>query len=133
MTIRFRIAVLLFLATVLNYLDRQVLSITAPILRHTFGMTAVGYSRLVFAFLLAYTIGQIIAGKVLDIVGTRRGLAVSMLSWSTAGTLHAAARSLIELGICRFFLGIGEAGVTDHQKTYFSGRQPASLWRHCGA
>lgn len=110
MTIRFRIAVLLFLATVLNYLDRQVLSITAPILRHTFGMTAIGYSRLVFAFLLAYTIGQIIAGKVLDILGTRRGLAISMLWWSTAGTLHAAARSLTELAICRFFLGIGEAG-----------------------
>jgi ACS family hexuronate transporter-like MFS transporter len=103
-------AAILFLATALNYLDRQVLSVTAPVLRRDLGMDAVAYSRIVFCFLLAYTIMQAIAGKALDHTGAKLGLAVSMIWWSAALMLHAAARSMVQLGVFRFLLGVGEAG-----------------------
>jgi ACS family hexuronate transporter-like MFS transporter len=107
---RWAVAALLFLATMLNYLDRQVLSVTAPVLRQTFGMTAQQYSGVVFAFLLAYTLGQSLAGRFMDAVGARRGMGAAMLWWSAAGALHAAASSLFQLSVFRFLLGMGEAG-----------------------
>ena len=106
---RWWIAGLLFLATVLNYLDRQVLSITAPVLRDQLGMTAIGYSRVLFAFLLAYTIMQAVAGKLIDRVGPRLGMVLAMVCWSTACAMHGLAQSVLHLGIFRFLLGAGEA------------------------
>jgi len=109
-TERWWIVGLLFLATVLNYLDRQVLSVTAPVLRHEFGMAATGYSRIVFAFLLAYTAMQAVMGRVVDLLGPKRGLSIAMIWWSTAAALHALAGSVFQLGFFRFLLGMGEAG-----------------------
>ena len=101
---------LAFLATAINYLDRQTLSVAAPVLRDQFRMTNVGYSRVVFAFMLAYTIMNGVSGPLLDRLGTRAGYALSMAWWSAAAILHAFAGGPWSLGIYRFLLGMGEAG-----------------------
>ena len=101
---------LVFWATVINYLDRQALSVAAPILRDEFRMSNVTYSRVVFAFLLAYTIGNAVAGPMLDRLGTRLGYALCMVWWSAAAVLHSLATGAWSIGIARFLLGLGEAG-----------------------
>lgn len=83
---------LVFLATVINYLDRQALSVTAPILRDEFGMSNAACARVVFAFMLAYTIMNGLFGALIDRLGTRLGYALCMLWWSAATLLHAAAK-----------------------------------------
>jgi ACS family hexuronate transporter-like MFS transporter len=99
-----------FWATVINYLDRQTLSVAAPVLREQFHMSNVDYSRVVFAFLLAYTLSNGISGAVIDRLGTKVGYALCMAWWSVAALLHSLATSGLSLGIFRFLLGIGEAG-----------------------
>ncbi|MGD0579295.1 MAG: MFS transporter [Bryobacteraceae bacterium] len=101
---------MLFLATVINYLDRQALSILAPELRDRFHMTNVDYSRILFAFLLAYLIMQGVSGRLMDKLGTRRGFSLTIAWWSAAAMLHAVATSARSFGVCRFLLGMGEAG-----------------------
>jgi len=101
---------LVFLATIINYLDRQTLSVLAPMLREEFGMTNVTYSRVTFAFLLAYTIANGISGPLIDRLGTRLGYALTMIVWSSAAMMHALATNALTLGIFRFLLGLGEAG-----------------------
>src|SRR5271165_4228832 len=99
-----------FWATVINYLDRQTLSVAAPVLREQFHMSNVAYSRVVFAFLLAYTIMNGASGPLIDRLGTRLGYALTMAWWSAAAVLHALARGAVGLGMFRFLLGMGEAG-----------------------
>ena len=101
---------LVFWATVINYLDRQTLSVAAPVLREQFHMSNVVYSRVVFAFMLAYTIANGISGPLIDRLGTRLGYALTIAWWSAAAILHAFATGAISLGVYRFLLGIGEAG-----------------------
>src|SRR5262249_22268446 len=101
---------LVFLATVVNYLDRQTLSVAAPVLREEFRMSNQDYSRVVFAFLLAYTIGNGFSGAIIDRLGTRAGYALSIAVWSAAAMLHLLANSSAFLAGSRFLLGIGEAG-----------------------
>ena len=107
---RILIVALLFVATVLNYIDRQVLSINAPVVRDELGLSNIDYSRVVFAFLLAYTITMAVSGWVMDRLGTRRGFALSVIWWSIAGMLHAVVGNAASLAGCRFLLGVGEAG-----------------------
>jgi len=104
------VVALLFLATVINYLDRQTLSVLAPELRDRFRMSNTDYSRVVFAFLLAYMLMQSGSGRLLDRLGTRRGFSLTIAWWSVAAMLHAAANSAASLGFFRFLLGLGEAG-----------------------
>ena len=99
-----------FWATVINYLDRQTLSVAAPVLREQFHMSNVEYSRVVFAFLLAYTLSNGISGAVIDRLGTKVGYALCMAWWSVAALFHGFATGGLSLGIFRFLLGIGEAG-----------------------
>jgi ACS family hexuronate transporter-like MFS transporter len=99
-----------FLATLINYLDRQTLSVAAPVLREQFHMSAVTYSRVVFCFLLAYTVMNGVSGPLIDRLGTRLGYALCIAWWSAAAILHAFARGPVSLGIFRFLLGAGEAG-----------------------
>jgi len=99
-----------FWATVINYLDRQTLSVAAPVLREQFHMSNVAYSRVVFAFLLAYTIMNGASGPLIDRLGTRLGYALTMAWWSAAAVLHALAHGAMGLGAFRFLLGMGEAG-----------------------
>jgi ACS family hexuronate transporter-like MFS transporter len=108
--LRWWIAGLLFLATVINYVDRQTLSVLAPVLREQFRMSNTDYSRIVFAFLLAYTFMQSGSGRLMDWLGTRRGFSLTIAWWSVAAMLHATANSILHFGIFRFLLGLGEAG-----------------------
>jgi len=99
-----------FWATVINYLDRQTLSVAAPVLREQFHMSNVAYSRVVFAFLLAYTIMNGASGPLIDRLGTRLGYGLTMACGSAAAVLHALAHGAMGLGAFRFLLGMGEAG-----------------------
>lgn len=101
---------LAFWATAINYLDRQALSVAAPILREQFHMSNVEYSRVLFGFLLAYTIMNGVSGPLIDRMGTRAGYALFIAWWSLASVLHAFARGAWSLGAFRFLLGLGEAG-----------------------
>jgi ACS family hexuronate transporter-like MFS transporter len=101
---------MLLLATVISYLDRQALSVNAPVIRAHLGLSNIPYSYLVTSFLVAYTIGQTLAGWLVDRLGTRLAFSLCMIWWSMAGMLHAAARSLGEFAVYRFLLGLGEAG-----------------------
>lgn len=106
---RWTICALLFFATTINYIDRQVLSILAPDLRHTIGWSEVEYGRIVASFQVAYGIGLLLTGRLLDRVGTRLGYALAIAVWSLAAMAHALARSALGFGIARFSLGLGEA------------------------
>lgn len=99
---------LLFCATALSFLDRQVLSVLAPELTREFGMSNTAYSRVVFAFVLSYTAMFALGGRLMDALGTRLGLALSVGLWSLASAAHALARGPWSLGLARFFLGVGE-------------------------
>jgi ACS family hexuronate transporter-like MFS transporter len=101
---------LAFFATAINYLDRQTLSVAAPVIIDQFRMSNQAYARVVFAFMLAYTIANAISGPVLDRLGTRLGFALTMAWWSAASILNALARGPLSLGVCQFLLGTGEAG-----------------------
>jgi ACS family hexuronate transporter-like MFS transporter len=99
-----------FLATVINYLDRQALSVVAPTLIKEFRMSNEAYGYIVSAFMLAYAISNGISGPMIDRLRTKLGYAVCMAIWSTAGMLHALATGAWSLAGFRFLLGIGEAG-----------------------
>lgn len=101
---------LAFFATLINYLDRQALSVAAPILQVQFRMSSIGYSRVLFAFMLAYTIMNGISGLLIDRLGTRLGYGLFVGWWSLCAMMHAFARGVWSLGILRFLLGMGEAG-----------------------
>jgi ACS family hexuronate transporter-like MFS transporter len=99
-----------FLATVINYLDRQTLSVLAPLLNKEFHMNDETYGLILAAFMLAYTVMNGISGLLLDRLGTRVGYAICVAWWSTAAILHGLARGPWSLGLFRFLLGMGEAG-----------------------
>lgn len=101
---------LAFAATLINYLDRQALSVAAPILRADLHLSNIDYSRILFAFMLAYTIMNGISGILIDRWGTRIGYGVFVGWWSLSAMLHIFVRGAGTLGIFRFLLGIGEAG-----------------------
>jgi ACS family hexuronate transporter-like MFS transporter len=98
------------LSTILNLVDRQTLSILAPTLEKEFGLTNRGYSNIVNAFLLAYTVMYTVSGRFVDRVGERIGMTACILWWSIATMLHAFAQGALSLGVFRFLLGIGEPG-----------------------
>ncbi len=108
--LRWWIMGLIFLATVINYLDRLTVSVLAPVIRSSLHLSNVEYATLGTSFLLAYTVSQGLSGKLYDQIGTRLGFVCSVLLWSVAAMLHATARGLGSLNIFRFLLGLGEAG-----------------------
>lgn len=108
--VRWVICAMLLYATSKNYVDRQVLGILAPELQLKFGWTEVQYGYMISAFQVAYSIGMIAAGRLIDRVGTRIGYALMMLVWSLASAAHALASAALGFGICRFLLGLGEGG-----------------------
>jgi ACS family hexuronate transporter-like MFS transporter len=101
---------MLFFATSINYMDRQVLGILAPTLQHSIGWTEAQYGYIVGAFQVAYAIGLVLAGRMVDRLGSRIGYAIVMGVWSLAAMAHSLATSAFTFGIARFFLGLGEAG-----------------------
>ena len=106
---RWGIVVLLFFTAVMNNVDRQSLSLLAPTLKEVLGFGSIEYSYAVTAFFVAYTLGYIFSGKVLDYIGVRIGLAVALAFWSSANMLHAAAVGWMSLAAFRFLLGLGES------------------------
>jgi ACS family hexuronate transporter-like MFS transporter len=108
--LRWYVAALLFTATVINYVDRQVLSIVAPVLTKELALSPVEYAAILQAFLWAYTVMYLVSGVIVDRWGTRLSLAAFMLWWSVSNMLHAFATSAFSLGAFRLLLGIGEPG-----------------------
>jgi MFS transporter, ACS family, hexuronate transporter len=108
---RWWIVALLFIASVLNYIDRQSLSILALPIQHSFGFGDVTYSHILTAFLVAYTIAYVLAGRFSDMVGASRSMMVFIAIWSTAELLPPFLHNTNQLGLSRFVLGLGEAGI----------------------
>jgi MFS transporter, ACS family, hexuronate transporter len=108
--VRWTICAMLFFATSINYVDRQVLGLLAPTLQHSIGWTEAQYGYIVGAFQAAYALGLVAAGRMVDRLGSRIGFALIMGFWSLASMGHALAASALGFGIARFFLGLGEAG-----------------------
>jgi ACS family hexuronate transporter-like MFS transporter len=108
--LRWWIAGLLFLATLISYLDRLTLSILAPILCSELHLSNFQYASISVWFLFAYSIGQTILGKLQDRIGTKNGLSIAMTIWTVAEIAQAMARGLFGLSGLRFVLGFGEGG-----------------------
>jgi ACS family hexuronate transporter-like MFS transporter len=108
--VRWTICAMLFVATSINYMDRQVIAILKPTLEQSIGMTEVSYGYIVDAFQIAYAIGLLVAGRLIDKLGTRISYMLVMAVWSLAAMGHALANTVLEFGFARFLLGLGESG-----------------------
>jgi ACS family hexuronate transporter-like MFS transporter len=107
---RWSICALLFFATTINYMDRQVIGLLAPELQKMFGWNEIQYADIVQAFYVAYAIGLLLVGRFIDRVGTRIGYAVAIAIWSLSAMGTSLARSIFGFGAARFMLGLGESG-----------------------
>ena len=108
--LRWWIVALIFCASVLNYVDRQALSILAPTIQKDLALSNEDYASVLNWFLIAYTVALILSGKIVDRFGVRFSLALFVGWWSISNILTGFARSASSLGVCRFLLGLGEAG-----------------------
>ena len=107
--VRWTVCALLFFATTINYVDRQVLSILAKTLETQIGWDTIQYAWITAAFQATYAIGLLSAGRLMDRLGTRKGYALAIGVWSLAAMAHAAAFSAFTFGVARAMLGLGEA------------------------
>lgn len=107
---RWVICTLLFFVITINYVDRQVLGVLKPMIEKDMGWSEVDYGNIVTAFQASYALGLLLVGRWLDRIGTRKGLAIAILLWSIAATLHAGARTVLQFMLARIALGIAEAG-----------------------
>jgi len=110
---RYRILALVFMATTINYFDRSIVGVMAPTLQKLFAWSNKDYASIMVSFKIAYGIGLMFMGGIIDKIGTKKGYTISIAIWSIFGMLHAAIRpafSLIGFIIARFGLGIGESG-----------------------
>ena len=120
--LRWWIAGLIFTSTVINYIDRQSLSVVAPVLTRELGISQVEYGNVLQWFLIAYTVMYVGSGVLVDRWGTRASLAVFATWWSIANVLHMFARTALQLSIFRFLLGLGEPG------NYMAAGRATSEW-----
>ncbi len=109
MRLRWYIGGLLFLSTVINYIDRQTLSVLAPYIKTEFQWSNTDFAMLIIAFRVAYAGGQTISGRLLDRFGTRTGLTASVAFYSVAAMLTSLATGFRSLAAFRFLLGLGES------------------------
>lgn len=107
---RWFIVLLLFFATTINYMDRQIIGLLKPTLELEFNWSETDFAHIVMAFTTAYALGLLVLGRFIDWVGTKFGYAVAVIIWSVAGMLHAIAKSVSGFSYARIGLGIGEAG-----------------------
>jgi len=107
---RWTICGLLFFATTINYLDRNILGILAPTLQKEIGWTPIEYGYIGTTFQAAYAIGLVVFGWFVDKYGTKIGYAISITGWSIAAMAHALASTVFGFGVARFFLGLSESG-----------------------
>lgn len=108
---RWTICALLFVATTINYVDRQVLGILAPTLQRELHWTEADYGDIVSWFSFAYAFGFLAAGRVIDWIGVRRGLATAVVAWSIAAIGHAFARTAAGFSVARAMLGVSESAI----------------------
>jgi ACS family hexuronate transporter-like MFS transporter len=108
-SLRWRIAALLFASTTINYIDRQTLSVLAPYLKRDFAWSNSDFALIVIAFRAAYTIFQLLSGRLVDRLGTRRGLSLAVAWYSVVAMATSAAAGLKSFVFFRFLLGAGEA------------------------
>ena len=114
--LRWVVCGLLFLVTTINYIDRSALGLVEPILKHMLGGDAnlalynQHYSNIVTCFIVAYGLGFLVSGRIVDRIGAKKGLALSIVVWSMASISHAFARTAVGFGVARFTLGLGESG-----------------------
>lgn len=108
--LRWWIAGLVFLATLINILDRLTVAVLGPVITQQLGLSASEFASLTTVFLIAYTISQGLSGRMYDRIGAKRGFTVSIVVWSLASMAHGFANSLLALNCLRFVLGLGEAG-----------------------
>lgn len=113
---------MIFASTVINYIDRQTLSVVAPFLTRELHISQVEYAAILQAFLIAYTVMYVFSGLLVDRWGTKISMTVFVAWWSVANALHVFARSAVQLACFRFLLGIGEPG------NYNAGSRIASEW-----
>jgi MFS transporter, ACS family, hexuronate transporter len=125
--LRWYIGGLLFLSTVINYIDRQTLSVLGPELKTLYGWSNSDFARILIAFRVAYAVGQTLAGRVIDRLGTRTGLAVGVAWYSVAAMATSMATGLGSFMTARFALGLGEAfnwpGATKAVSEWFPRRE----------
>lgn len=107
---RWIVVALLFFATTINYIDRQIIGLLKPILEQEFQWTETDFAHIVMAFTAAYAVGLLLIGRFVDKVGTRIGFIVIITLWSIAGMLHAIARNALHFIFARIGLGLGESG-----------------------
>ena len=108
---RWTILALLFVATTINYVDRQVLGILAPTLQRELAWTETDYANIVSWFSLVYAFGFLASGRLLDLIGVKRGLAGAVVAWSLAAIGHAFARTAAGFSVARAMLGLGESAI----------------------
>jgi ACS family hexuronate transporter-like MFS transporter len=108
--LRWWIITLIFIATVINYIDRTAFALLWPEMGEDLGMDKSDYAIMLNVFMACYALGKFASGKLYDKIGTRLGFTVSIIIWSLASAFHAFARGIITLSIFRGLLGIGEAG-----------------------
>jgi ACS family hexuronate transporter-like MFS transporter len=107
---RWGVCALLFFATTINYIDRQVISLLKPILEIEFKWTESAYGNIVTAFAVCYGLGYVVFGNFIDRIGPKWGYSISIVLWSIAAVFHAAVRSTFGFGVVRGMLGLGESG-----------------------
>src|SRR5947209_8213181 len=108
--LRWWIAALIFLATLINFVNRLTISVLAPVITQQLHLSNLQFASITNSFLIAYTASQALSGKLYDRIGNRRGFSLSIVVWSAASMLHALATGLFSLNCFRFLLGLGEAG-----------------------
>jgi ACS family hexuronate transporter-like MFS transporter len=108
-SLRWWIGGILFASTVINYIDRQTLSILAPFLKQEYHWTNTDYANIAIAFRIAYSIGQTVCGRQIDRLGTRLGLTISVTWYSTVSLLTSLASGITSFAAFRFLLGAGES------------------------
>jgi ACS family hexuronate transporter-like MFS transporter len=108
---RWTIVALLFVATTINYVDRQVLGILAPTLSRELHWSETAYGDVVSWFSFAYALGFLVAGRVLDRIGVKRGLGAAVITWSLASMAHALVRTATGFSLARAALGVGESAI----------------------
>jgi ACS family hexuronate transporter-like MFS transporter len=107
---RWVIVGLLFAATVINYVDRQMIGVLKPTLSAELGWSETDFANVIFFFQLAYAIGYIGFGRLVDVIGARLGYTIAFVIWTAAHILHGGVHSVTQFAMARFGLGIGEAG-----------------------
>ncbi len=107
---RWVVVALLFAATAINYIDRQMIGVLKPTLRDEFGWSEGDFANIVFWFQLAYAIGYVGFGRIVDKVGARLGYTVAILIWTVSHMAHGLASGVVSFAAARFGLGIGESG-----------------------